>query len=117
LLGATAAKKAEGDEGASTFQKQQQQQQQHVVLEPASDTQVDAGLDVTGNSENFVDGDFLALSQQQSMSLDQQDPMLYPGMDSLFPDQQFDYPWSDLDPAGSWLLGDLGLDSSLGPNT
>ncbi|KAK5048581.1 hypothetical protein LTR84_005672 [Exophiala bonariae] len=124
LLGKTAVKSAESDGAASTSQMQQQQQQQvgkgqqHVVLEPASHAQVDAGLNVTGNSEEFVDGDFLALSQpQQSMSLDQQDPMLYPGLDSLFPDQQFDYPWSDLDPVGSWLLGDLGLDSSLGPNT
>lgn len=83
------------------------------LVEHTTDIPQDADLTRTG--EDFVDGDFLAMSQAP-LSLDQQDPMLYPGMDSLFPDQQFDYPWSDLDPVGSWLLGDLGLDSSLGPN-
>jgi len=81
------------------------------LLPQASDMRIES--DPNGN---FGNPDFLALSHTP-LSFGQQDPMLYPGVENLFPDQQFDYPWGDLDPVGSWLLGDLGLDSSLGPNT
>lgn len=88
-----------------------QETSEPALVERASDIRMEADL-----NGNFGDSDFLALSQTP-LSLGQQDPMLYPGVENLFPDQQFDYPWGDLDPVGSWLLGDLGLDSSLGPNT
>ena len=88
----------------------QQPSRGQPLLEPAADAGVEADMSGSGNG-NYVDGDFLALSQPP-LSLDQQDPMLYPAVDSLFPDQQFDYPWSDLDPLGSWLLGDLGLEGA-----
>ncbi|KEF52387.1 uncharacterized protein A1O9_11628 [Exophiala aquamarina CBS 119918] len=94
----------------------------HVAHAPPQETSgltaLERGSDMnmgTNPNGNFDNGDFMALSHTP-LSFGQQDPMLYPGVENLFPDQQFDYPWGDLDPVGSWLLGDLGLDNSLGQN-
>lgn len=67
----------------------------------------------TRPNESIVGNDFITMPQA-TLPFDQQDPMLYPNLGENFPDQQYGYSWSDLDPVGTWLLGDLGLEGSLG---
>jgi hypothetical protein len=67
------------------------------------------------NQQNHLlsTGHGLPTLSHSTMPFDQGNGMLYPESAGLFLGQQ-DYAWNDLDPVGTWLLGDLGLEGSFG---